>query len=387
MYLMVELGKVRNILRIGLQDVRRLEDLDAVLVDDRYLILEEESVDAFILVVRTDGDEQEAEGFHLLCFERLEEMVPSEGEEFAITLTERIGDVRHSESDAHNVILIVHHEGHKIEVKDREVHVLVVVLLGDGHGLEVIEDLVRFVDDIHVLDTKPADELARVLNFHHMYVRAFLNYIGDAHESFRASLRRIDLDLYPVCLFDQSIRLYMTDVVRVVIEGGHDGGVFVALEEESFVVKIRKADRSVETIHAVLFAPCSHRVKESFGDLEVIDEVEPSEPNVFESPFLVRASVDDAGDTSDGFVIAVRHPELVVAYFERRVHLGIEAVHLVKEQGRAVIRAVAVQVVCELNKLLQFTFRAYFPYFQSHFVEHRGVEPLTSTLRTLRSTN
>ena len=79
MYLMVELGKVRNILRIGLQDVRRLEDLDAVLVDDRYLILEEERVNALVLIIRSHGNKQEAEGVHLSGFQRPKQMVPSEG--------------------------------------------------------------------------------------------------------------------------------------------------------------------------------------------------------------------------------------------------------------------------------------------------------------------
>ena len=80
MYLMVELCKVRNILGVGLEDVCRLEDLDAVPVDDRYLVLEEEGINTHILVVRPYSNEQEAEGFHLLRLEGFEEMVPSEGE-------------------------------------------------------------------------------------------------------------------------------------------------------------------------------------------------------------------------------------------------------------------------------------------------------------------
>ena len=367
MYLMVELGKVRNILGVGLQDICRLQDLDAVLVDDRYLVLEEERVDALILVVRPDGDEQEAEGLHLLCFERPKEMEPTEGEEFAITLAKRVRDIRHSESDAHDLFLLIDHEGDKIEVEDREIHILIVVLLRDGHGLKVIELLVRLVDDIHVLDPEPADEFAGVLDFHHVHVRAFLNYIRDAHESLGTSLWRIDLKLYPVCLFDQAVGFYMADVVRVVIERSHDSGVFVSLKEQALMVKIRKADRSVEAVHATLFAPSRYGVEERFGDLEVIDEIEPSETHVLESPFLVRATVDDAGDASDGFVISVRHPELVVADLQSGVHLRIETIHLIEEERRAVIRAVPVQVVSELNEFFQFTFRTYFPYFQSHF--------------------
>ena len=78
MHLMVKLREVRDVLRVGLQDIRRLQTLDAVLVDIGQLVLEEERIDPFILVVGTNGDEQEAEGVHLLGLERLKQMIPSE---------------------------------------------------------------------------------------------------------------------------------------------------------------------------------------------------------------------------------------------------------------------------------------------------------------------
>ena len=81
--LMVELREVGYVLRVRLQDVRRLQPLDAVLVDVWYLVLEEERVDALVLVVRPDGYQQETECIHLFGLECLQQMIPSEGQQLA----------------------------------------------------------------------------------------------------------------------------------------------------------------------------------------------------------------------------------------------------------------------------------------------------------------
>lgn len=76
---MVELRKVRNILGVGFQNISRFQYFDTVFVDDRYLILEEERVNALVLIIRSHGNKQEAEGVHLSGFQRPKQMVPSEG--------------------------------------------------------------------------------------------------------------------------------------------------------------------------------------------------------------------------------------------------------------------------------------------------------------------
>ena len=55
MLLMVELREVRLVLRVRFQDARRFQALDAVLVDIRNLILEEQRIDALVLIIRTNG--------------------------------------------------------------------------------------------------------------------------------------------------------------------------------------------------------------------------------------------------------------------------------------------------------------------------------------------
>ena len=60
-------------------------------------------------------------------------------------------NIRHTESYADNLVLVVDHDGHKVEVQEREVGILVMLLLARSHGLEVVEFLVRLIEHIHVL--------------------------------------------------------------------------------------------------------------------------------------------------------------------------------------------------------------------------------------------
>jgi len=84
MNLMVKLREVRNILGIGFQDIGRFEDFDAVFVDIRNLILEEEGINAFVLVIRSYGNQQETERVHLLRLECAQQVEPAKREEFTI---------------------------------------------------------------------------------------------------------------------------------------------------------------------------------------------------------------------------------------------------------------------------------------------------------------
>ena len=71
-HLVVELREVGYILRVRLQDIGCLQNLHAVFVHARDLILEEDSVHACSLIVRAHGDKQEVEDLNMLgleCFE------------------------------------------------------------------------------------------------------------------------------------------------------------------------------------------------------------------------------------------------------------------------------------------------------------------------------
>ena len=63
---LVEVLEVRLILGVGLEYRRSLHALDAVLLEIRQHIREEQRIHALILIVRPYADEQQIEVFHLL---------------------------------------------------------------------------------------------------------------------------------------------------------------------------------------------------------------------------------------------------------------------------------------------------------------------------------
>ena len=83
MLLGLEVGEVGLVLGVLFEDGGGFGVFDAVFLEIWDLVVEEEGIDAFILIVGTHGNEQEVEGFHLLGFKSSEEFDPSEWEEFA----------------------------------------------------------------------------------------------------------------------------------------------------------------------------------------------------------------------------------------------------------------------------------------------------------------
>ena len=78
-------------------------------------------------------------------------MVPTEWEELALAFAQRVGDVWHTYTYAYYLVFLIDNNGHKVEVQNREIHVAVVFLLALGEGLEVIEFLVCYIYNVHVL--------------------------------------------------------------------------------------------------------------------------------------------------------------------------------------------------------------------------------------------
>ena len=138
MLLMVELREVRLVLRVRFQNARRFQALDAVLVDIRNLILEEQRIDALVLIIRTNGYQEEIERIHFLGFQRTEDIVPTEGEQSAAAFAQCFGDIRHSQTYTHYLIFLIHHHRHEIEIENGEIHRHVILLLFVGHRLEVV---------------------------------------------------------------------------------------------------------------------------------------------------------------------------------------------------------------------------------------------------------
>ena len=352
---------------------------ETVLGKDRDEVLIEERIHTFVLVIRTDRNEQKVERFGFLGLKCPQNVEPTEGEQLTAALTYGTGDLRHTESDTYHLVFLVHDDGHEIEVEQRQVHITVVLFLALGHGLEVIQLLVSRIDDIHVLGAESTSQFTYALDLNHMHVRTLFNDIRYTGHAFRTLLRREDTHLDPVRLFGQTIGIHMLDVIWVVIKRRQRSTVLISFEEQTLMVKIRKTYRTVQFIHTTFLTPGSNGVEQRFADLQIIDEIEPTEAHFLHAPMLIGTAVNDTADTSYGFTVPIGHPELIVTHLQSRVLGRVKAVHLIEEQRRTVIRTVLEQIIRKLDEAFDLFFRMDFADFYSHnlfvlFVEHRGVE-------------
>ena len=117
------------------------------------------------------------------------------------------------------------------------------------------------------------------------------------------------------------------------------------------MVEVGKADRTVQFVHAMRLTPLRYDVEQGVAYLHVVDEIEPTEAHLPDVPVLVGTTIDDAGNTSYGFPVAIGHPQLMVTDLQGRVLLGVEAVQLVEEDRRTVILAVLIQPIGEFDEL------------------------------------
>ena len=142
-----------------------------------------------------------------------------------------------------------------------------------------------------------------------------------------------------------------------------------ALDEHALGVHIGEAQGTGQVFHSLAFAPAGHSVDEGVNDLGIIDEVDVAETCLFLARALVAHVVDDAGDASHGFAVAIGHVVNGLAEVKCRVLVGPQRVQLVGDQRGYKILAVAIQRVDgEVHKLEQIALGGLeFSYFYSHF--------------------
>ena len=383
--LMLEQLELLLVLCVRFEDGGGVECLYAVFIEVRYLVCEEEAVDALILVVGSHRYEQQVEVLHMFGLEGTEYMEPAEGEELTATLAHGVADIGHAQTYAYYLIILVDDDGHEVEVQYWEVDIAVVEFLSLGHRLEVIELLVRLVEHVHKGVAVLTYELFGVLDLIDADVTALLHYLRYARHLLRHFLRAGDEHLHPVRIFLQSVSVHMLDVIRVVIERGEWCYVLEALEQQSLMIPVGKAYGAVHFRHSTLFAPGGYSIQEGTTDFEVVDEVHPAEAHMLHVPSLVGFLVDERCDTTDYLTLAVSKEKLEVTKVHRGVLLAVKHRQLVQKEWRAIIRAVLIQVVGELNKLLNLSFTIYRMYFY-HSVEIAGFEPASKQGTDMLST-
>ena len=131
----------------------------------------------------------------------------------------------------------------------------------------------------------------------YMQVVSVQNYLREtAHLLGRALVR--DLTLRPFGRWFESQSGHMLRIVGIVVDGGHGAYHVETVGEHTLRVKVREAERSLYAVHSTLPAPRRHCVKQSLGNLYVINEIYPAEPYGLNVPYLIGLGVDNGSHTT-----------------------------------------------------------------------------------------
>ena len=223
---------------------------------------------------------------------------PSPWEELAVAvLLQRLGHgwEGYAETDQAVVVVAIYHTGDEVHIRHLDIRIHIPVDLSVGELLEIVEILVGFVDDAEDFPAHAALNQFVLGKLMHMQIVAALDELG--------------------CLGKWPYQFY----------------------------------------HTTLSATPGCGIQQHTGNLEIIDEVEPSEAHLLLVPLVVGTMVDDGGNAAYHLRDAVIDSQEILRFaeVEGRILAFAQCIPLVKTQVRNGIFATFIKVVIELYESSQ----------------------------------
>ena len=131
--------------------------------------------------------------------------------------------------------------------------------------------------------------------------------------------------------------LHVLDIVGIVINFDICAVLIETFYEHTLFVEVRKGYRPDNFVHAQLPRPLEELFKQRLGDFEIVDDVEASKAQLFETRLLICAAVPDAGYPARDFAVLVGKEHFAVGKAEGVVDVGVELGKLIGiEIGRGI---------------------------------------------------
>ena len=311
-------------------------------------ILEHEDVRTLSLILREDADEKRLDG--VVVPEGPEDGDEAEGEETALRLPDGPGDGGHRDGEADELVLLVHAEGDEVLVHDGDVllHISVDLFLGElGVFVERGEGVVQDVEHLpaalgHFAEGLSPPDVQAVALLHEVRVL----------EHGRKGVGEFDVPLGPVHVLAEAQALQILAVVGEIVDDRERGVVLEAFHQEAFPVHVGESQRALHLLRALGAPPRDDRVDEGFRHVEILDEVDPAEPDGILSPLVIGLVVDDGGDPAHDLSVAAGEIQFALAEGEGRVFVGEGLEFVIFESGHP-LGAVLEQVQGKTNECLQ----------------------------------
>ena len=339
----------------------------------------EQGVHALALIFGQHSHEQEVDDLGALQINGLQQVPPSEGEEFALGLLQCVRERSHAHAHGHRFALGRFDHREQAEIEELQVLVGIFVDLCAVDLTETEEGRIGFVHHVEdAIEVAPFADLLHALEFAHTEVEALahdfchtevLRLVG-----FVAVFRHKDLAFHPVDFVGVAVVLKMLRIVGEIVDRRHGRELVEAINEHALRVEIGETERSHE-FGAVMFArPVFGLAQQGTAHFQIVDEINPAEASRLFVPRAVGLVVDDTSHASHDFSVASRQKVFGLAEFEGRVLLRVVGVEHILEQVGHGKSVVLIEFVVEADELFELRTVLHFGDFYRHGVLQVKVE-------------
>ena len=155
-------------------------------------------------------------------------------------------------------------------------------------------------------------------------------------------------------------------IIRIVIEHRHRRKFLKAANQQTFFIKVSKANRAIEGFHAPRFTPLYDLIQEGTTNLFIVDKIKPTKAHFLAVPLLVCYRIDHCRYATYTFTIAPCKKQCIVAKIQCRILTFGQRVELIEVERRAIIRISFIQFIGKLDEDFHLLFSIHLADFNCH---------------------
>ena len=325
-------------------------------------MFEQQDIRALSLVFGQHPDEQGFEG--VVLAQSLENGNEAEGEKPPAAFLVGLREGGNADAEADHFVFLIENEAGKVLVDEGDVLLDIHVYLLFAQFGELIQLAERVVEHVEQVVARLEQGFAVFLG-HFLEPETGLDQVG-VLEHHRELLGQFDDALRPVGVLAEAHFFKQFAVVREIVDAGGRGKVLKPFDQQTFLVHIRKAQRTFQLGHFLRLAPFGHLADERAEQCFVFDEIQPAETNNLLVPVCVGVIINNSRDSAYDFAgFVASQPIHCVTELECGILAGKDT-ELVRVQRRHPVGSILVEAFRKENEFFQLLPRTNFFDCKTH---------------------
>ena len=162
----------------------------------------------------------------------------------------------------------------------------------------------------------------------------------------------LNAHLKPVHLLGVAHSLEVLRVVGGIVDGGHRTPEVKILDKHAFLVEVGDSQRPLNTSHSALCTPAFHCLQEGCSNFAVVHHLYEAEAHTFLLPLRIGMLVDDGGNASDRYTIAIGHKRLDFTKLQASIVTRTEGVAHIGIKIRYILRVIGIDTTRQRDKIV-----------------------------------